>query len=277
MKMIKSTVILLTLFLSVNGIGQEENRILDYAFEFEKGSTELLYGNQVVFRSKPTASSDALDTLSICEKIKIIEKSNEITMINGQESNWYKVKAKGKTGFILGGLIALDHKEINGKTYLVSKAFHDERLYARVRVVDKNKEFYGHETELVTHAFSIAVYSDRGIDGIEDMIKINLFAEACGVDGGEFYLFNDGKQLVEALHLTSVADGGVFWFHESVRFPDEENGNENELVYIREFGESMNEELNWMKSTTHTLTIKWIDGKFSPDIKTFDFEEEPEY
>lgn len=277
MKMMKSIVILLTLFFAVNAIAQEEKRILDYAFEFEKGSTELLYGNQVVLRSKPSASADALDTLLICEKIKIIEKSNEIMSINGIESNWYKVIANNKTGYILSGLIALDHKEINGKTYLITKAFHDDRFYARVRVVNKDKQFYGHETTLETNAFSIELFDNRGLTGIEDMIMIDLYSEACGVDGGEIYLFNDGHKLTEKIRLSSVGDGGIFWFNESVKFPSDEGGLEGFLVYEREYGELINEELNWYKTTIDALNLEWKDGVFTPDVSTFNFDVEPEY
>lgn len=269
------SILVLIIFTSIFNplLSQDDQRIIDYNFEFEKGKTERLYGDRVVLRSKPTSTAEALDTLSIAQEVKIIEKSSEKMLINGLESNWYKVKVNNKVGYVLGGFIAADHKGVNKKMYLVSRASHDERNFVRVRVLNGDGSFYGHESELVTQAFTIAVYSNRGIEGIEDMIKINLFAEACGVDGGEFYLFNDGQRLIDAIHLTSVADGGLFWFHESVRFPDEEEGWENALLYTREFGESIDEELEWMKSTKHTLPIRWVDGKFSPDVSKMKFEE----
>ncbi len=257
--------------------GQVDDRIISSDFEFEKGSTELMYGDKVVLREKPSSTSEALDTLSIGQKVKIVEKSNELMKINGQDSPWYKIKVNGKTGFVLGGLIALNHKEINGKTYVVTTAFHDEQYYVRARVITKDKQYYGHETRLNTNAFTIQVYGNRGITGIEDMLKIKLFAEACGVDGGEFYLFNDGKQLIEAIHLAVVGDGGVFWFDESIVFPTDEDGREGMVMYSREHGELMSGEIDWYKTIIHTLPLEWKDGAFYPDVSTFEFDKEVEY
>lgn len=253
---------------------QDENtRIVSTYYEFEKGSTELLYGDKVVFRKSPSTDSEALDTLSIGEEVKIIQQMSETMPINGRESHWYKVKHGKKTGYVLGGLIALDHKEINGETYLLILAGDEMNLLVRCRVLKPDGSFYGHESRVNTNSLFIEAFDSRGVDGINNMLCINLFAEACGVDGGELYLFNDGKRLVEAISLVKVVEGGVFWFRESLTFPNDEEGY-GMVTYEREYGEPVNEDMEWSRSVVHSIILHWENGEFKPNKKELDFGEE---
>lgn len=262
---------------------QDENqRIVSSYYEFEEGSTELLYGDNVVFRSSPSASSDALDTLSIGTKVKIIKKSEEKTKLNGLDWNWYKVKVGRKTGYILGGLIALDHISFDDAVYLVTMAgvdkSSDDYQYTdykvRTRVLTPTNEYYGHESNLNTNSFYIKAQGNKGVEGIGHMLVINLFAEACGVDGGQIYLFNNGTRLIEALQLSAVSDAGAFWFSESVIFPEDQGGWDGIVQYTREYGEPQDEEYNWTKATIHTLNLKWENDHFTPNIQEFEFGED---
>src|SRR5690606_24803699 len=107
---------------------------------------QLLYGDRVVLRKEPNSTSEALDTLMIGEEIKIIDKTEETMFFNGLESNWYKVKHGKKNGYILGGLIALDHREIDDVKYLVTMATRDEQYFVRTRVLNPDKTYFGHES-----------------------------------------------------------------------------------------------------------------------------------
>ncbi|MDG1331721.1 MAG: SH3 domain-containing protein [Crocinitomicaceae bacterium] len=274
---------LFSLLIALSANAQYDNeRIVSPDYEFEDGSTELLYGDNVVFRSGPSASSKAIDTLEIGSEVEIIRKSDEKTSLNGLEWNWYKVKVDGKKGYILGGLIALDHVRRDDVVFLVTAAGvnrdGDDYEYidykVRTRMIRADGEYYGHESDLNTNSFFIAASNNRGLDGVDNIFSINLFAEACGVDGGKTYLFDTGERLVEALQLSSVADGGAFWFDESVAFPDDEEGYHEAVVYKREFGESMDEDMNWMKTTIHTLVLKWENDHFAPNIEEFEFGED---
>jgi len=259
----------------------EDQRIVSSYYEFEEGSTELLYGDNVVFRSGPSSSSKAIDTLEIATEIKIIQKSDEKAKMNGLEWNWYKVKIGRKTGYILGGLIALDHIRRDDVLFLVTMAGinrnSDDYEYVdykvRTRMIRADGEYYGHESDLNTNAFYIEASNNRGLDGVYNILCINLFAEACGVDGGKIYLFDSGERLIEALQLVSVSDAGAFWYTEEVIFPDDEHGWDGIVRYEREQGEYLNDELYWTKATIHTLNLKWEGDHFTPNIKEFEFGE----
>ncbi|GAB5417067.1 MAG: hypothetical protein Crog4KO_19330 [Crocinitomicaceae bacterium] len=246
--------------------------ILSYYQEFKEGSTQRLYGDNVVLRKKPSKDGKAIDTLSIGSEVIILQKSQERITVNGKESKWYKVKSNKGTGYIAGRLIALDALEHNNGLYLVITAGPEDDQKFRIRYL-KNGDYYGKEGALYTSAFQINVYDNKGLEAIEGIVTIDLFAEACGVDGGVTYIFNDGEKLHNAIHCSSVADGGVFWFDEELEFP-EERGWGDHITYEREFGESVNEELNITRAVKHSVTLEWTAEGFSPNVSELDFDEE---
>jgi hypothetical protein len=275
---------LLLAFTSHSQFEYEGHRVVGSYSDFEEGSKAYLYGDKVVFRAEPNSTAKALDTLSIGSEITIVHKTDYTTSLNGLDWNWYKVKVGRKSGYVLSGLIALDRIKFEDVTYLVTIAgiTHAEEDYEytdfklRARVLQSSGEFYGHETDLPTSSFYLVATDNRGLDGLESMLVIHLYAEACGVDGGEIYLFNNGDRLYTGLTLSHVSDAGAFWFIESVIFPEDKDGFEGIVRYERELGIPIDEEIGWSKSTIHNLTLLWEDGQLTPNVDTFIFEEEEE-
>jgi secondary thiamine-phosphate synthase enzyme len=111
-------------------------------------------------------------------------------------------------------------------------------------------------------------------EGPDDMHCINLLAEACGVDGGEIYLFNEDGRLKPAITVSKVVDGGVFWFSENLTFPDDERTYIEDVYYERELGQSIDEELQITRAVIYNIVLKWEDGKFTPDVSEYNFDEE---
>jgi len=280
LRLVTFTLLQFVVFPSISQ--SEDQRIVSSYYEFEAGSTEYLHGDNVVFRSAPTPSSDAIDTLKIGTELQIIQKTEETAKMNGLEWNWYQVRVEGKKGYILGGLIALDRVDFGDAIYLFTvariKQSSDDWEYfdykVRTRVLDPSGEYYGHESKLNTNSFYAEATGNRGIEGIEHIVVIKLNAAACGVDEGEIYLFDDGTRLIEALQLSSVSDVGAFWFSESVIFPKDEDGWEGVVRYKREYGEPRDEEYDWTTSTIHTLNLRWEGDHFSPNIEEFEFDED---
>jgi hypothetical protein len=283
MRLIQPSILLSFLIIAFSSSAQsEDQRILSSYYEFEEGSTEFLYGDNVVFRAGPSSSAKAIDTLSIGSEIKIVRKTEETTNFNGLDWNWYKVKVGRKSGYVLAGLIALDRVKYDDVIYLVTVAginqSNDDYEYidyrVRTRVIRADSEFYGHESKLNTNSFYIEAFGNRGLTGVDNMLRINLYAEACGVDGGQVYLFNTGSRLVEGISLSSVSDGGVFWYTEKVIFPGDDDGWGELVHYEREYGEYMNDDMTWTKATVHSLSLKWENDAFTPNIQEFEFGED---
>jgi len=268
---------ILTLFILLPTIlfSQEDQTFyIDYSFEFEEGSTQLMYGNNVVLRSQDDPTSKAMDTLRIGDPVKIIKKSETTTHINGKPWHWYKVKADKKTGYVLGGLIALDHKEINGHTYLLTTAERDSRMFARVRVMDKNKNYYGHEVEISSSTISIEVDHNQGLTNVQDMCILSFHAEACGMIGGKAYLFNNGERLFEAIRSENMSEAGLFWFSENVEFMGADYWEDNIAYFSRENGEYMDDSMDWTQAVINKIRITWTGTVFTPDVSKLTFEVE---
>ncbi|XOV66339.1 MAG: SH3 domain-containing protein [Fluviicola sp.] len=264
--------ILITFALIANlGLAQydyQNVRVLNADYEFEEGSTEILYGDNVVLRKKPSGSAKALDTLSIGSEITILENTNKQITVNGKKSVWYKVETSSSTGYIAGGFIALDSRKVNGGTYMVIMAKAEETEKFRVRYL-KNGEYYGKEGDLQTYSFVLRAHDDRGVEGIESMVLIDFMAESCGVDGGFTYLFNDGQRLIKAMHCAEIGDGG-YWFSEKLTFPDEREWGTH-IDYEREVGRPMNDEYSWYQSQKDVVTIQWKGDHFEPNVEDIDF------
>lgn len=245
--------------------------VVGYYHEFQENDVEVLYGDNVVLRKKPSIDARAIDTLLIGSEVTILKNTKEKITVNGRESNWYKVETNKGTGYIAGGLISMTSREFNGGTYLVITAGSEFEPKFRVRYLKKG-EYYGKEGRLGHSSFQLEVEENKGLDGVEGMLTIKLFAESCGTDGGIHYIFNNGEKLFNAIHCRSVSDGGVFWFSEKLEFPEERGWGEH-ITYTREFGESLDDEMNITRSTIYTVTLNWEDGAMYPDVSEMDFDE----
>lgn len=69
-------------------------------------STHYIYEERVNVRDAPSLKSKKVGLALIGEPIKIIEKLDKIEELYGLKAHWYKVKWKGKTCYIWGGLIS---------------------------------------------------------------------------------------------------------------------------------------------------------------------------
>lgn len=271
--------VLITLIalVPITSLSQDEDDATRYIYPdhvFEKGRTELMYGNNVVLRSDQHPESKALDTLRIGDPVTIIKKGETMSDLNGRPSYWYKVKAKNKTGYVLGGWISLDHKEINGKTYLFIFSERDDQLYARTRVLSKDKSYYGHEISMNTYLASIEITDNKGLTGVEAIFVVSMHAEACGVIGGKAYLFDTGERLFEAFRTSSMSEAGLFWFSEELEFKGADHWEENVVYFSSENGEYMDETTEWTQSVTNTVKMTWTGEKFVPDVRKMNFEAE---
>lgn len=230
-------------------------------------STYALFGDQVKFRAEPDSKSEVLALLKIGSEVQIIEKTEITLFYNGIESPFYKVKYQEQEGYILGGLIAIEKKTFDAQTYLFAFKLDKENIILSIRMLNANSEFIEQDVVLVTPQFNIKITDNRGLDTVDTIIYINYLADACGIDGGGIYLFRTEDRLVKAIELIEVADGGVFWFTEALIFPNETDGVQSKLVYRKEYGESIDEESNWVEVEKVSRELEWIDGQIFPKLE----------
>lgn len=248
------------LFLGNTLYAEAQEVYIEPLKEFTINQKVYLFGNDVKLRKEPNTNSEVVSLLKIASEVIIIEKSDLKQLYNGYMHNWYKVKYKNEEGFILGGLLALDSKKINDSVYLASLKKENEDTYASIRVVNGHNEYIENSSKLKTTTFSIKVYNNKGIDSIKNMIYVDYLAEACGVEGGGYYLFNNETALVKVIELSSISEAGLFWFKENIVFPSDVGGKKDKIIIKREAGEMIDEESNHTKVTIETKEFSW-EGK----------------
>jgi hypothetical protein len=244
----------------------QDNRVVHGKYEFKAGAIEYLFGDNVKLRSEPKTTSKVFELLPIASPVKILEKTDSFLAFNGFDSPWYKVECQGKTGYVLGGLIALDHKKINDDIYLVTIKSEAENSFAKTRLVRANAPYVEIVNKLETTEFFVKAYDNRGLEEVVNMLHIDYMAEACGVEGGGIYLFNDGESLVKAFEYSQISDAGVYWFNEEYLFPSDEDGVVAKIVYKKELGSYQDEETNWFEIEKTQRELEWMGNKLVPDI-----------
>jgi hypothetical protein len=236
--------------------------------DLENGKTYYLFGHDVVFRTEPDKKSKVIDILEIGTEIKIIEKSESKVDYYGIISHYYKVKYDHKIGYILGSLISLEKKEFEKSKYFYTYGKEDDKFYLIIRHVNEKLEINEDVAELKTNDFSLEIYDNKGIEGIQNIIYVNYLAEACGIDGGGIYMFQVNSVLKKVFWVSQISDAGVYWINEKLIFPNDQKGVKGKIVYEKEIGSYKDEETNWVEINKVSRELEWKDGQILPKLES---------
>ncbi len=237
----------------------QENKYIDINTKFVPNEVVYTFGDNVKLRSEPNTNSEIYLEIPIAEKLTILEKTEDKLLYNGIDWNWYKVKYKDRTGYVLGGLLSQDSKQVDDDIYLISLKKVKDKLYILIRL--SNDKTYLEHTNSFYRTFSIKVFKNRGVPNIKNMIYIDYLAESCGENGGGYYLFNDGVSLKKVIELNQVGDGG-YWFYEEIFFPNDKKGIKGKIYFEREKGAPINDDDSQTISTKFTRELKWEGKEF---------------
>ncbi|MDO5970064.1 SH3 domain-containing protein [Flavivirga aquimarina] len=237
-------------------------------FDLKNGENYYLFGNDVKFRQLPDLTSEVIDLLKIGTEVVILEKTENKLNYNGIESPFYKVKYKNKIGYILGGLISLEKKEIKNSKYFFAYKKTEDNYSIIIRHLNEKSELTENSSILTTYEFSIDLFDNKGIDNVENILFVNYLAEACGIDGGGIFFFKTESELKKILEISQVSDGGVYWLKEKLIFPTDENGIKGKIVYQKEIGNYEDEETNWIEIKITSRELEWKNGDLIPNLET---------
>lgn len=263
------------LFLALNVSYSQDFDYLDVNQGFETDEIVYLFGDNVKLRTSPSVDSKVLDLLKIGDSLKIIEKTDSHYVYNGLNTRWYKVEHNNKQGYVVGGLISVTEKKAENARFLFGFEIVDEKLYTITRVLlNSKKNYLENKTEYLgdNYGFTINLYDNKGVKGINNIVFIRYLPESCGANSGGCYLFLDDNNLYKVIDVTSSADIG-FWEDENLIFPNDPKGEENKIIYFKENGQSHendNPEIQpiWEKSDIIKVNVKWINNKLEPNPKT---------
>jgi len=236
--------------------------------DLENGKNYYLFGHDVAFRTEPDKKSKVIDVLAIGTEIQVVEKTDKTFDYYGIISNYYKVKYKDQIGYILGSLISLEKKELGKSKYFYTYGKEGDKYYLIIRHLNEKSEINEDVAELKTNDFSLEIYDNKGVEGIENIIYVNYLAEACGIDGGGIYMFQTNSILKKVFWITEISDAGVYWINEKLIFPNDKKGIKGKIVYEKEVGSYKDEETNWVEINKVSRELEWKDGKILPKLES---------
>ncbi|MEM6630534.1 MAG: SH3 domain-containing protein [Bacteroidota bacterium] len=247
----------------------QDLKLLSPDYSFEPHTVYLLFGDQVKLRSGPGTDTDVLDLLAIGTAVNILEKMPQTQFFKGLKSHWYKVKAEQQEGYILGGLISLDHVSLGDAIFVIGLNKKGEELAVEVRTI-RQKDAGAYEelsVSLPTYSFELKGEAVKGIEGVNNALVVDFFAEACGVNSGGTYLFDTGEELIEAFSFIQASDAGVYSIEETLIFPNAPEGREGKILFTSKTQELLDEETNWISTKWIERELQWDGYKIVPDLR----------
>ncbi|SFU42213.1 SH3 domain-containing protein [Pustulibacterium marinum] len=251
---------LITLLMQLQMIAQDSEIRPLYNHDFDSGSYQYLFADQVKLRENASTDSEVLAILPINTMIKIILKSENAMEFDGVLSPWYRVEVDGKEGYILGALIALDRvsssKTFTDFLFQVSRSDNDKEQL-KVRTTQDNSTYEEAIFDLWNSDFDVEINSGKHLKGIDNIVKIDYISEACGIEGGFTYLIWNQEALTLLANVSQIADAGIFSFQEQLIFPTDEEGEANAIGYKLERITFEDDSLNWTKTVIIQRSFQW--------------------
>lgn len=247
----------------------------DY-FQLQKGDTVFTFNN-CALKSSVDSKSKNIEKLSIGELLIIDSVYLNSKYDTFQPQKYYRVKHKMKAGYIEQHNVSICKLSTKNpqEFFLVNQySFSDTVPDSLKFVYVKNgKVETSYIESLIGNAYSIELTENRGLDSIANLIQINYYAEACGLEGGITLLTWDEKKINELISLSSVSDGGVFYSAETIVLPNDTGGIRGKIIYKIETGEVIDEITNWWKIVKEEREHQWINKVVYPAFRSTQTEE----
>ncbi len=263
-------IIILILIQPSLGLSQNEKIFGDY-FQLQKGDTVFTL-NKCLLKSKPDINSKNIEKFNLGELIVIDSVCTNFTSDTFIRPRFYRVKHNTKTGFIEQSNVAICKLKTKSpqEYFLVNQySFSDTTPDLLKIVFVKNGVIETtYVQKLIGQAYSILLTDNRGLDSIDNLIQINYFAEACGVEGGVSFLTWDSQKINELISLSSISDAGVFYSSEMIIFPKDSGGIDGKIIYQIESGEAIDESANWWKTTKEEREHSWTNKHVQPAFRS---------
>jgi hypothetical protein len=269
---------LILTILSFDLFSQDEVKPIYNVFNHSKGDTVAIFGDKVNIRTEANKDAKVAAQLFIGQKVIIIEKSDRTLTLGNRTDFWYLVSF-GKNlnenkGFIWGGVLAIGFENIDNDIFVYNFSAPDVDTLPgviEVRVARDNKLLTSQKWEAIigTSDYVINASSNaKGMDIFSNIVYFSTQYDACGFPQHEFYALWDGKKITTLPVIASMADG-AFYFTQSYKFPDEQDGSPNRIMLVEERGMPLEDENEFGGDFVKKVReVKWNGKAFIlPDIK----------
>ncbi|MGI9527655.1 MAG: SH3 domain-containing protein [Weeksellaceae bacterium] len=239
--------------------------------DFDKNQQVYLFGDNVHLRSEPTSNSNSLTILAIGSPLTILEDTNQ--SYSDDDPFWVHVKSTNETGYVRSDFISLQTVELNGIPLYTHLDKINDQYILKIRIPTQGEPSYHEKTfEVYSTMMQLEVSDAKGLNNVRNILHINYYAEACGVDGGGKYIFIDpSDNWHDAFSYTQVADAGIFYWQEMLKFPNEHKKGDY-IIYTSEYLETDFEDDNY-ENPNHTeehkseRILRWNGSQLIPKFK----------
>lgn len=218
---------------------------------FYKDQVYYTLGSNVNIRKEPNTESEKIISIPINTPVKILNKTDYESEINGWKMHWYEVNVELNKqhyqGFIWGGLLAtfkIQSKTDQSLSFLFgpSKSVLNKKeildFYVQVRAVKDNKELNKLEFKAVgQNDMSVSFYSrgNKKLKGISEVLGIYFSGNSCGAAFGEVVLFWDSNRFIYVKELKNGTDA-PYYYSEKLIYPGDKGGKEGVIFLTEESG-----------------------------------------
>ncbi|MBO9702255.1 MAG: SH3 domain-containing protein [Sporocytophaga sp.] len=194
--------------------------------ELKDSLGSIINRDKVNLRVLPSVSSKTIGQLSKYTLVEQIEKLAKLDTVNKEENYWFKIKWKGKVGYVWGSSISSPKQQIqdnddeNTSYLLCHNALFVLNKGSIVNHVMLNYDIY----DETLHSFG-----DLGFGQGNDFVAIESIAHGCGEWGGDVYYLWNGKELKLFCSDGGVGDGPLSEGVEHI-FPSYQHGIPGKVI-----------------------------------------------
>lgn len=233
---------------------------------FLSGQQAYVFGNDVKLRIEPSTESKVLELLKIGEWVEIIEITEASWPYNGYDSRFYKVKYDDMTGYVLGGLLSLEKKTIDGIDYFFAYSKEGDKTYLNIRSVYSGS-LLKKKIPLTNTNINIKVYGSKGVEELDGIIYIDYDSDEDDQEYGGIYIFAREGALA-AYELSQSHDLENSFYSEKFIFPDDEGGIPEKIIFKKEKGHDyLGGEYEWLQTVVETWKLSWYAGELVPNFR----------
>lgn len=222
----------------------------------ENDSTYSMFAKKGYMRNAPGLTGIVIDSLTTGDRVRIKAQTEKFDVIKNINASWVKVvnTATGKEGYIWQGLLSVKETTANGLRFLygIDRVFYKQEegaKYAKLLMQVKaiTADSVAAITEFETSAGEAASYTemkllgDPKLQNLQNVVRISLGGEACGIPTYYFYFGWTGKKFLALPGKYIVGDADVFYHSETLLFPNEKGGQPGKIIKLTEEEETLEE------------------------------------
>ncbi len=239
-------------YIVFGAISIQAQSVLDATWKFINGdSIRYVYTDDIQAFAAPDKRANVVARLKSGDAVQILDlEATKSDTINDISAPWAKIRinSSNKNAYIWLGHLAIARVKKDAQTFMlgitgVSTVLSGENLkeetstYAlEVKVFDNlfSSKYWFADDNLSAGVYSMKVFSNLGLQGLQNIVRISSDSEACGIPSKHFYVGWDGNRFYALPSRVTIGDADVYSYSENFIFPSEKGGKPNVILKITE-------------------------------------------